>query len=85
MRSIKEYIGSDNRLYGREFRYFDGELDYSLVFKISPIPNGSERLGYIDNETHCWIRWEKDGYIGGVEYTWKACRDYIKNGIWVLI
>ena len=77
MRSIKDYIGSNNRLlYGKKFRYFDGQM-CSLVYKICKVPLG------INNDTHCLVSWNDDGC--SVDYTWDACKENIEKGIWILI
>jgi len=82
MRSIKEYIGSNNKFYGKEFRYFDGDDLHLLVYKICRVP---EVLRELNNDTHCWVAWNVDGGGGGVEYTWDNCIDNIKKGVWVLV
>lgn len=82
MRSIKEYIGSNNKFYGKEFRYFDGDDLHLMVYKICRVPSG---IDGINNDTHCWVSWNNGGYIGGVDYTWDVCKISIEEGNWVLI
>jgi hypothetical protein len=82
MRSIKDYIGGNNRLYGKKFRYFDGQV-YSLVYKICKVPLGINND--INNDTHCLVSWNDDGCRGSVDYTWDACKENIEKGIWILI
>ena len=82
MRSIKEYIGSNNKFYGKEFRYFDGDDLQLMVYKICRVPSG---IDGINNDTHCWVDWDNGGYIGGVEYTWGILRKNIEEGVWILV
>ena len=80
MRSINTYINSNKRYYGKEFKHYDSSYD-DLVYTITRVPN----LYDFSDETHCWVKWNEDGWIGGVEYTWDNCIDYIKKGVWILI
>ena len=80
MISIKKYISSNDRYYGKKFIYYNSELD-DLVYAITRVPNRYD----LSDETHCWVSWNLDGGVGGVEYTWEDCIDNINKGVWVLV
>ena len=79
MRSIKKYVGSNDRLYGKKFKH----VPYDIVYTILRVP---DNWSYITNETHCWVQWSgDDGLIRRIDYEWESVRGNIKEGIWVLI
>lgn len=78
MRSIKKYVGSNDRLYGKKFKH----VPYNTVYTILKVPDD---WSYITNETHCWVQWNDDGLIRRFDYEWESVRENIKEGIWVLI
>lgn len=82
MRSINTYISSNERYYGKKFKYYDNSYD-DLVYTITKFPDGYN-LDFSD-ETHCWIKWNEGGWIGGVEYTWGILRKNIGEGVWILV
>lgn len=80
MRSINTYINSNERYYGKKFIYHNSELD-DLVYTITRVPNRYD----LSDETHCWVKWNVDGGVGGVEYRWDDCIDSIEKGVWILV
>lgn len=86
MRSLKSYIGSRNKYYGRKFYFndFDTGIDYSVLYTIGRIPDVIRGYDIINDDGYVWVSWNNTS-SGGTDYTWEALERSIKEGNWVLI
>jgi len=88
MRSLKSYIGSRNKYYGRKFYFndFDSGTDYSVLYTIGRIPDVIRGYDIINDNEYVWVSWDNPYALsGGTYYTWEALERNIKEGVWVLI
>jgi len=87
MRSLKSYISSRKKYYGRKFYFNDFDttgIDYSVVYTIGRIPEVIRGVGVINDEEYVWVSWD-NRLSNGTDYTWEALERNIKEGVWVLI
>ena len=87
MRSLKSYISSRNKYYGRKFYFNDFDttgIDYSVLYTIGRIPDVIRGYGIINDDEYVWVSWNNT-LSGGTDYTWEALERNIKEGNWVLV
>jgi len=86
MRSLKSYIGSRNKYYGKKFYFndFDTGIDYSVLYTIGRIPEVIRGYGIINDDGYVWVSWD-NRLSSGTDYTWEALERNIKEGNWVLV
>jgi len=86
MRSLKNYIGSRHKYYGKKFYFndFDTGIDYSVLYTIGRIPDVIRVYGIINDNEYVWVYWD-NRLSSGTDYTWEALERNIKEGVWVLI
>ena len=87
MRSLKSYIGSRNKYYGKKFYFNDFDttgIDYSIVYTIGRIPDVIRGYGIINDDEYVWVSWNNT-LSGGTDYTCEALERNIKEGVWVLV
>ena len=86
MRSLKSYIGSRNKYYGKKFYFndFDTGIDYSVLYTIGRIPDVIRGVGVINDDGYVWVSWNNT-LSSGTDYTWEALERNIKEGNWVLV